>query len=173
MKGVPLSVYLQGGDATRADQRNPSEKNREQPRIRVLDRVEFQGHPCIRVRRETSRVRREYWLAQDRNLIPVRILSFNDRGTEFLPCAEAVVEDWWELQPGTWYPRRATIKRFQTSRFRREEKPVLAWRMDFDVQSVELNPKVEASLFSTLDFPPGTSVSVWEDCKQVRTYEQE
>ena len=170
--GAPLSVSLRGDDVARADQGISSDKNREQPLIRVLDTVEFQGHPCIRVRRETSHVRREYWLAEDRNLIPVRILSFGDRGTEFLPSSEAVVEDWWELQPGIWYPRRATIKRFKTSRFRREEKPVLAWRMDFAVQSAELNPKVEASLISQLDFPPGTSVSVWEDGKQVRTYEQ-
>lgn len=173
LNGDPLSVSLRGGDVARADQGSSSDKNGEQPYIRVLDTVEFQGHPCIRVRRETSHVRREYWLAEDRNLIPVRILSFDDRGTEFLPSSDAVVEDWWELQPGVWYPRRATIKRFKTSRFRREEKPVLAWRMDFAVQSAELKPKVEASLFSRLDFPPGTSVSVWEDSKQVRTYEQE
>ena len=119
-----------------------------------------------------ARTRREFWLAEDRNLIPVRILSFHDRDSDFLPTSEAVVEDWLQVQPGVWYPRKASVKRYNSILLRREDKQVLAWRMDFDVQSVELNPEAEALQFTQFDFPPGTSVSEWKDGKQVRLFEQ-
>lgn len=176
--GVPLSTCLQGPEAVRTFLGETSNKRRYTSRTQVLDSVEYRGHPCTRVRMEIldqdgrARTRREFWLAEDRNLIPVQILSFHNRDSNFQPTAEGVVEDWLEVAPGIWYPQKASFKRYHSTQLRREDQQVLAWRLDYDVQSVELNPEVNASQFTQLDFPPGTSVSVWKNGKQVRKYKQ-
>lgn len=184
---VPLSISLQGPKAVRSFKglEEPPPGSSHTTRTQVLDSVEFQGHPCTRVRMELvntqneTYARYEYWLAEDRNLIPIRLLRFDARDftalptSSFLPTSESFVTDWLEVQPGVWYPQKASVKRFDWSLLRSKDQQVLAWRMDYEVHSVELNPVVKASEFTQLDFPPGTSVSVWEDGKQVRTYEQD
>lgn len=184
---VPLSISLQGPKAVRSFKglEEPPPGSSHTTRTQVLDSVVFQGHPCTRVRMELvntqneTYARYEYWLAEDRNLIPIRLLRFDARDftalptSSFLPTSESFVTDWLEVQPGVWYPQKASVKRFDWSLLRSKDQQVLAWRLDYDVHSVELNPVVKASEFTQLDFPPGTSVSVWEDGKQVRTYEQE
>lgn len=183
---VPLSISLQGSKAVRSFKglEEPPPGSSHTTRTQVLDSVEFQGHPCTRVRMELvntqneTYARYEYWLAEDRNLIPIRLLRFDARDftalptSSFLPTSESFVTDWLEVQPGVWYPWKASVKRFDWSLLRSKDQQVLAWRMDYDVHSVELNPELKASEFTQLDFPPGTSVSVWEQGRIVRKYVQ-
>src|SRR4029077_8276463 len=62
----------------------------------------------------------ELWLAEDRNLIPARIINHTYRQSPDLPVGEHVIEEWKELRPGVWFPMKAHTDRYDGDILKRE-----------------------------------------------------
>ena len=171
---VPLSTYLKGVKAIRAF---PGPSNLGKGRVcnvRILGLEEFQGLQCTKIGIEildpkgTPRTRRELWLARDRNLIPVRILSYGYRDSKDIAIAEGIVDEWQEVRSGVWFPLKAHYNRFYSMTVKREGRPELSWQVKYDVKSVLLDPKIPPEVFTTLKFPPGTKLSLVKDGKLIK-----
>ncbi|HLN27723.1 MAG TPA: M56 family metallopeptidase [Gemmataceae bacterium] len=102
------------------------------------------------------------WLARDRNLIAVRHEWREPGWCEKMPTGISFVDDLREIRPGIWFPYRTVQLAFQ--KFGREglceNRPLLQWRKDIEVNSLKLNPVVDDKSFGVIEVPAGTSVSV-------------
>lgn len=174
---VPLSVYLEGHEAMAAH------PNGHWNRGYVLrnsyeGECEYQGLKCHRVRITTflspdadePHDSWELWLAEERNLIPVRRLAFTFRISDTIPVGEATVHEWKELQPGVWFPMHATMVSYSKPLLEREGRQESQWRKEFTVDSVSLTPDYDLAFFRDLEFPQGTAVYEVEDGKIVRSH---
>jgi len=168
---VPLSTYLKGVKAIRAF---PGPSNLGKGRVcnvRILGLEEFQGLQCTKIGLEildpkgTPRTRRELWLARDRNLIPVRTLSYTYKDSKDIAIAEGIVDELQEVRPGVWFPLKAHYNRFNSHTVKREGRQELSWQVKYNVKSVLLDPKISPEVFTTLKFPPGTKVSLAKEGK--------
>ncbi|MCH9653255.1 MAG: hypothetical protein K0U86_05075 [Planctomycetes bacterium] len=168
---VPLSTYLKGVKAIRAF---PGPSNLGKGRVcnvRILGIEEFLGLQCLKILIEildpkgTPRTRRELWLARDRNLIPVRTLSYTYKDSKDIAIAEGIVDELQEVRPGVWFPLKAHYNRFSSMTVKREGRQELSWQVKYDVKSVLLDPKIPPEMFTTLNFPLGTKVSLVKDGK--------
>lgn len=170
---VPLSTYLKGTNAILAYPNPGHFDEKIVIEVEILGQEEFQGLTCTKIRTETSHLNGtryagcELWLAQDRNLIPVRKVSYTYRWSKTIPVAESIVDEWQEVSPGAWFPRKAHTDRYDSLKIKREGQQQLSWRKAYKVESIELNPTIPKEAFSKLDFPPETSVRVYRDGKLI------
>jgi len=157
---VPLSVYLAGREAIRKYAGESTSESRFTTRIQITGREKLQELDCTTVRIEMfdtngkPRSRTDLWLAQDRNLIPIRKLDYSYRQSKELPCSESRVETWQEVREGVWFPRKTFIERYDSNILRRELIQVTSWRNDYEVESIELNPELPEDVFTRLNIPP-------------------
>ena len=173
---VPLSVYLEGHEAMAAHP-NGHWNNGYVLRNSYEGECEYQGLKCHRVRITTflspdsdrPHDAWELWLAEERNLIPVRRLAFTFRYSETIPVGEAFVDKWEELQSGVWFPMHATIVSYNKPLLKREGRQEAQWRKEFTVDSVSLAPDYDLAFFEDLEFPQGTAVYEVEDGEIVRS----
>ncbi len=164
---VPLSTYLKGMQAVLAHP-NPSYVSPGSTiEIHILKDSEFQELKCKRILIDTilSNGTRhngwELWLARDRNLLPVRNLSYTYRWSKEMPVAESTVDEWREVHPGVWFPIKFHTDRYSSIVMKREGKQQLSWRRQEHVTSVELDPrKLPEATFTELEFPQGIQVFV-------------
>jgi hypothetical protein len=115
------------------------------------------------------------WLARDRNLLAVRHEWHEPGWIATLPTGVKYVDDLREIRPGVWFPYRTTMLAFQ--KFSREglseNRPLLQWRHDIDVESLETDPDVDGQLFTRLEVPAGTAVQVRDERgKHIGQYKQ-
>lgn len=168
---VPLSTYLKGVKAIRSVPGRTHLREGTVLNLEILGTEEFQKLQCLRIRLEfidhqgTPRSRRELWLARDRNLIPLRTLSYTYSDSKELPIAEGVVNELQEVRPGVWFPLKAQYNRFYSVTVKRENRQELAWQVKYNVTDVELKPQFPPERFTTLDFPPSTKVTLDKDGK--------
>ena len=163
---VPLSTYLKGIEAVLACP-NPSYVSPgSKIKVQLFDDEEFQGLKCKRLLIDvilSSGIRHngwELWLARDRNLIPVRNISYTYRWSEEIPVAESTVDEWQEIRHGVWIPVRFHTDRYNSFIIKREGKQQLKWRKQEHVKSIKLDPQdLPQDVFTKLDFPQGTKVS--------------
>ncbi len=136
----PLSSYLKGGQS-----------------IKVTYQGEelFQGLTCKKV--QITRIQdnepslwQELWLAESRNLIPVRRLEYKSRLSAKLPHAEASVKKWKELQPGTWFPVSVTSKKYESIALQQTGVQKLRWEKRFVADKIVLNPNHPRQFFGRL-----------------------
>ncbi|QDT90278.1 hypothetical protein [Gimesia algae] len=167
---VPLSTYMKGMPAVLAYP-NPSYVTPgSKIETQILEDREFQGLQCKRILIDvilsngTRHNGWELWLAVDRNLLPVRNLSYTYRWSKESPVAESTVDEWREVQPGVWIPVRFHTDRYDSFVIKREGKQQLSWREKFHVTSISLDlQQLSDTVFSSLDFPAGTRVYIKEE----------
>lgn len=169
---VPLSTYLKGQAAVLAHP-NPSFFPRDTRIVlRDLGAAEFAGLHCRRILidsyvRDVLHNGWELWLAEERNLIPARNVAYTYRDSKEVPVADSAVDEWQELRPGVWFPKKAHTDRYDSGAVRDKAEKRLSWRMDYEVRSVTLDPETAPATFTELEFPPGTKVRVIEDGVEV------
>ena len=161
---APLSIYLSGIQAVLGFPNNDYPVHGPIV-VRELGVDEWEGLRCRKVQIESladrSPVNRwELWLAEDRNLIPVRALGFIYRWSKTVPISEATVGDWKELQEGVWFPVKARCDRYYTKSLKEERKQLLSSRKLYLVLDAVLEPEVTAETFTTLMFPSGTEITI-------------
>jgi len=115
----------------------------------------FQGLACkkiqiTRIQGDEPSLWQEFWLAESRNLIPVRRLEYKSRLSSELPHAEASVEKWKELRPGTWFPVSATTKKYNSIVLQRDGVQKLRWVKHFVVDKIVQNPNHPKQFFARL-----------------------
>jgi len=173
---VPLSIFLKGTEAVSAFTGNSKSKSTTRVQIRGTEKI--QGLECTTVRLETfdstgkPRVRRDLWLARDRNLIPIRSLSFTYHISTELPNTESLVEAWYEVRPGVWFPRKTHTERYNSIILKREGRQQSSWRKEYIIESVELDPQLPDDNFTKLDFEAGTRVNVFQGNKMTKNFKQ-
>ncbi len=176
---VPLSTYLKGIKAIRAFPGPSDLREGLVFKVQILGSEEFQGLLCTKILieaidpRGTPRNRRELWLARDRNLIPVRNLSYTYRDSKEMPIAEAIVDEWQEVRPDVWFPLKAHYNRFNSMTVKREGLQKLSWQIKYDIKSVQMNPQFSPEEFTTLKFPPETKVNLVKDGRIIKTINPE
>lgn len=167
---VPLSTYMKGAPAVLAYPNPSYVAPGSKIETQLLADREFQGLKCKRVLIDvilsngTRHNGWELWLAVDRNLLPVRNLSYTYRWSTEMPIAESTVDEWREVQPGVWIPVRFHTDRYDSFVIKREGKQQLSWREKFHVTSISLDlQQLSETVFSNLDFPAGTRVYIKEE----------
>lgn len=167
---VPLSIYMKGSQAVLAYPNPSYVAPGSKIETQLLEDREFQGLKCKRVLIDvilsngTRHNGWELWLAVDRNLLPVRNLSYTYRWSKESPIAESTVDDWREVQPGVWLPIRFHTDRYNSFMMKREGKQQLSWRANFHITSISLDlQQLPEDVFTKLEFPSGTKVFLKED----------
>ncbi|WP_417387013.1 hypothetical protein [Gimesia sp.] len=170
---APLSTYLKGTSAIRAYP-NPGHFDEKLViEVQVIGEEEFQGLNCTKIRCETTHLNgtrysgSELWLAHDRNLIPLRKVSYTYRWSKTIPVAESIVDEWQEVSPGAWFPKKAHTDRYDSLTIKRDARQQLSWRKTYEVKDIDLNPHIPKDAFTKLDFPPETKVTVYRNGKRI------
>jgi hypothetical protein len=159
----PLSLILRGEPAIKAspfaDQLKPGVSFAS--RIEGVEQVE--GLLCRKVvlgiiRRGAETGRFELFLAQERNLIPVKMLQYTRESTT-KPSATAVVREWKELRPGIWSPLKIDLTVYDSAQLREHDIQHLGWTQKYFVESIDLNPHYPREYFSNVPIPKGTKIN--------------
>ncbi len=142
-RDTSLSDYLEG---------------RQDREVSYQGKEELDGLKCRRVRithlsgrPQKPTIHTDLWLAEERNLIPVRRLEYKLRWSEELPHADAAVDQWREIRPGVWFPVAAAKTVYNTTALEREKVQKLQWREQYTVERVSLDPEHEITFFRELD----------------------
>ncbi|MCL6505089.1 MAG: hypothetical protein K6T86_20630 [Pirellulales bacterium] len=166
---VPLSVKLQGEQALRAYPEGQLFLSNDTEHLAEYRGVEeFQGLTCHVVwlpkvwskgKPQAGEVisRAVYWLAEERNFIPVRYQSYVFRESKTIPRTEGTVTEWTEIQPGVWFPKHVIIETLDGFSLARGER-VPNWRCEWFTEAVSLAPQHDISFFRDIPFPDGTIV---------------
>jgi hypothetical protein len=160
---TPLSTYLSGEDAMKA---HPMGNWNQGLHLQVSDQgeAEFQGLNCHRVWITTlvedghANDRWELWLAPERNYIPVRLLAWTFRWSSSVPIGEGSVSDWFEIEPGIWFPVSAEFTRYDSIILQQNGRQKMSWREKYIMESASLAPDYDQSYFSDIPFPNGATV---------------
>lgn len=155
-----LSEYL----TSQIEDRSTNSKKR----FRYCGETVFDGRPCVKILKET--LGRDgkppiyttvYWLAIDRNLIPIRSEIYNVKGPNLgLPVTIARCDDLREIAPGLWYPFRTSNYSMNELSEIREPLAAVDMTREYIIKSVQVSPRVDASLFHRVVLPAGTRVGV-------------
>jgi hypothetical protein len=96
-------------------------------------------------------------LAEDRDFIPARLRGYTFRFSRTLPIAEGQVEEWRELRPGIWFPKKTHVIAYNDDKLARGIKEE-QWSERYLVEGVSLEPRYEGSYFRDVPIPDGTPV---------------
>jgi hypothetical protein len=111
-----------------------------------------------------------YWLAIDRNYIPIKCMSFRLALSKTLPNAEGRVVRWGELGPGIWYPAKSTVTVYD------DNKPLIdkglhpvAQRFTYEYEKVALAPHYDISLFRDIPIPKDAVIHEIKDGRIIKS----
>lgn len=174
---VPFSVYLSGHQAIQA---HPNGHWNQGLTMQVFYQGEdkFSGLKCHKVlvdvllKSGAPHDGRVFWLAEDRNYLPVRELAYTYRFSRDVPIGEGVVNKMREIKPGVWFPVDVEITSYNPITIQRTGKQELQWTERYKVERAELNPKYDRAFFAKLDFPEGTAMYEVKNGKIVRSWRQ-
>ena len=154
---IPLSIWFQGQRAVRQHPQNQS--NIDEYQVSRAGTGEFNGLACELVRiigtrgtPATVSWEREYWLAVERNYIPLRVLTIEPRWSSDTPIAEGVVEEFREIEPGIWFPWRATYTLYYRVQVERTGEQRIGWQKVHETQSAIPNPGYTDGFFQDIGF---------------------
>jgi hypothetical protein len=173
---IPLSTLLQGDEAiAKHPFGKPSAILRHEIRYEGEDK--YQGLRCqivsvasVRKADGQATSRRHYWLAEERNWIPVRLVNYRHSSSQQVPSGEGIVEEFREIKPGVWFPMVARTTVYDTLYLQREGKQRLQWREDYVTETVSLEPKYDTAYFQDVKFPDGTAVYKVENGQIVQSW---
>ena len=101
------------------------------------------------------------WLAEERNLLPVRFVVSGAQGGT---ASEGSVTEWSEVKPGVWCPKRATFKVWEFAAKGGEQRTpdaqrewVVSVQGELVVESVRLAPDQPVAFYEGI-FPKGAVV---------------
>jgi hypothetical protein len=175
---VPLSVYLSGHKAIQA---HPNGRWKPDLAMQVSyeGEAEFNGLKChkvlvkkILVKSGEAHDAEEYWLAEDRNYLPVRLLAYTYRFSKDIPVGEGDVDKLREIKPGVWFPSDVEVTAYNKFKIQREGRRELQWKERYTVERAELDPKYDREFFANVDFPDGTAVYKVENGEIVQAWRQ-
>ncbi|WP_417387010.1 hypothetical protein [Gimesia sp.] len=157
---VPLSTFLKGPDSISA---YPGVKReiRGKYHVQILDEEEFAGLKCIRLSIQITAsdgkllTRHELWLARERNLIPVRKLTFSSHRSDIISRSDSSIDSWQEIASGVWFPDKSHQEENNIFTIILEKREQLLWRRMYDVPTIELAPQLPKDVFTSLIFSPG------------------
>ncbi len=159
----PLSTYLSGHDAARKHPDGDREIGAYE--VTYEGEEQFTGLKCKKVRvwgvkRNNNRWHHvwEFWIAEARNHLPVRLLCFDLSKSAEIPTFEGALEDLKEIAPGVWFPFSAKAESFNKQIVGDERRQVLQWRSEVAVEKVVLSPRYPESFFS-IEIPDGVEVT--------------
>lgn len=158
---IPLSTWLKGTAAVAESPGLPNYDNRTAYTTEILGEETVQGLKCLKVqidrRRNSgkSEHRDVLWLARERNLLPVQAATYQLSRSAEIPQSEAWVDEWLEVRPGIWFPRRFHTDRLDWIMYVLKKKQQVGWQKAYVVESVELDPSLPADTFTKLEFPEG------------------
>ncbi len=117
----------------------------------------LKGLACLRLEFEQEdaqdgeRYRVRLWLAKERHLIPVRQEVSVDSDNGPVLAGESRVEDWLEVKPKIWLPKRITCVTYepQPGKTRKESR-----RETFLVEKASLDVHYPPEFFRDVKFPP-------------------
>lgn len=165
-RNIRLSTYLKGVSAI------ITEAPREVPEEHLEIVSSYQGTanwrsiPCQRVFLDIQRkkgkdpisVRWEFWLAETRNYIPIRMLSYTFRYSRTLPMGEGEVTEFVEVKPGVWFPATAHVNAYREDILQDRGELVLKWKRTFTASHLTLDPEYESDYFELPDIPEKANV---------------
>jgi hypothetical protein len=99
-----------------------------------------------------------FWLATDRNYLPLRCEAYAYNDSKTIPAGQAVSRDLREIAPGVWFPHEVICTRYNWRTLRDHQRQELGWRERFTVKSVSLEPHYPVAFFRDLKIPDGTYV---------------
>jgi hypothetical protein len=161
---VPLSVFCAGGKELKA---HPSAGG-----YNVADQVTYveaeetvDDEPCIRVKVESwvagvpekpYHVYR-FWLATEKNLLPVRVESFTHRFSRTIAVGKHRASQFREIAAGVWIPTRLDHETFDHDSAAKG-KSLLRTSARHELKGVTLTPNRPVTFFQQLDFPDGAVI---------------
>jgi thiol-disulfide isomerase/thioredoxin len=139
-------------------------------RVRYCGEATTDGMRCVVLRRENLDEQAKptpffdvYWLAIDRNYLPIRSESFGSVLGRFnLPTKISVSFDLREIAPGIWFP-------FRTSEFMTcvedlfQNRINLTWRNDYFVHSSNIGSRFAPEFFHNVTVDARTPIAVFDD----------
>lgn len=163
---IPLSLYLEGSPAIARSEWKVGFHGSVKTFYKGVE--DWKGLRCHRVyiyhyvpgRGDSGAT--ELWLAEERNYIPARAVGYAFWISRSEAGGEAEVSEWRELEPGIWFPWRASIQAYYVGQLRPPGEDNRQHRREITFQSVKLRPEYDASFFR-FEFPPGTFVYELEE----------
>jgi hypothetical protein len=171
---MPLSLYLSGREAAERAGWNVGFNSSVKTSYQGVE--EWGGLRCHRVRvlhyfpGKGESGATDLWLADERNYIPVRVVGYSYWISRKEPGGCAEVTEWHEVEPGIWFPWRASIQAYYVGDLRPPGKDNRQHRRDIAVESVRLQPEYDASYFR-FEFPPKTYVYELEQGEIKKSYQ--
>lgn len=180
---VPLSIWLQGREAIRAHLNGEIDKTTElydqtlsYLGLETVDDLECAVVSVAYYRRggdpEKLISRRHFWLAVDRNYLPIQTKHFSLGLSDELPMTKTSLQDLRELAPGVWFPFVSTIAVYDRGSLRDDGKYVVGSSEELVVEKAMLDPQYDISFFRDIQFPDGTPVYEIEQEEIVKSYVQ-
>jgi hypothetical protein len=149
----PLSVYLAGGERWEKLDRDLGNKGRKLS-SKVLDgSATVAGEPCVVVRCEVARPPRPgvssarvFWLATNKNYLPIKTEKYLYGYTEKFPIETVVCKDFRELRKGIWLPYHMTKTVYDEFEARSGQKLISNTTIS-TVTNAKLEPHLERAFF--------------------------
>lgn len=161
-RGVPLSVWLRGGEDLKSHPKVDSmyRDGIINNRTTFLGRDTVNGLRCIKLCNEVILLEtgaagtvRHFWLAEDRNFIPVRMVGYSSSFSKDKKTAEAVVSELKEVEPDVWFPMKFHRDVYDAFFMKVRGEHVLGNVEDWQVKKITLNPKFEKAFFERIALP--------------------
>lgn len=174
---VPFSVYLSGDKAIRAHPNASWPKNLSlvatyegEEKCRdlnchkiVVTSLTKSGHVSTR---------KEFWLAEDRNYLPVQRVLYTPSRSNDISNNETFMSDLREIEPGIWFPFDVETTAYNKFAIQRDGVQNLQWQEQYKVERVDLNPDYDRKFFSNVEFPEGATVYKVENGKIKESWRQ-
>jgi hypothetical protein len=113
-----------------------------------------------------------FWLAEDRNYLPVKLVAYTYRWSKDIPHGHGVVKELRQIKPGIWFPGDVEITSYNGFKIKQEGRQEFQWRQGFVIESAKLNAAYERSFFANLEFPKGTRMYERKEGKIIRSWRE-
>ena len=148
---MPLSSLLSGSEQLR-DSRQSSWPTDQAVRYVYDGTKEFRNLKCHAITvllssRDSDEMRIEFLLAEERNLVPARVMWYQLKVSSLEPVEESEVLEWTEVEPGIWFPRRATLVKYDPLAMKRKGIKHISWTDEISTSDLSLKPQKDQSFF--------------------------
>lgn len=176
--GVPLWAYMSGQEAISAFMTNTISKDTIL-KTSIVGQADFNGVSCQKVRIEywrkdvaSATIVKEIWLAESRNFLPVRVVSYLPRVSKEIPRAECTVTNLQEIESGVWFPMSLEETVYNKDALEQSREMKVQWHESTVVEQVNIKPDLPKAFFSDIKIPDGTPVYEIENKEIKRKWTQ-
>lgn len=99
-----------------------------------------------------------FYIAPARSYQPVRLETYSSRLSDEIVCSYAEVEEFFEVEPDTWFVKSAAGVAYDPLELMKHKKQVVSQRLRFTTTSVDLNPTHPKEFFSDVPLKDGMFV---------------